>query len=128
MIIGIGCDIVKISRIKKLVVNFGDKFINRIYTLREIDAANSLCFDKKINYYAKRFAAKEATSKALGTGIGAKVAFIDIEIYNDSCGKPLVKLHCELFKNIKIFVSMSDEDDSAIAYTLAQKTIAQPFK
>jgi len=128
MIIGIGIDIVKIDRIARLINNFGDKFENKIFTVGEIVIANQkLNIATKISYYAKRFAAKEAFSKAIGLGIGRGVNFVDIEIINDKNGKPKIKLttaakqflqkHLK-HNNFKIDLSMTDERDIAQAIVI----------
>ena len=115
-IFGIGTDIVNIKRIEKLLKKKGDLFKNRIFTKKEI----KYCEAKKNSFhsYAKRFAAKEAVSKAFGTGIKKKVTFKNIEIYNDSNGKPFVKLNSSTSKFLKkklknkkysIFLSLSDD-------------------
>ena len=90
MIIGIGTDIIDIRRIKKTFTKYGEKFKNRCFSLNEIKRA-----DKRMNSvssYAKRYAAKEALSKALGTGIRKGINFKDIEILNNNFGKPSIKL------------------------------------
>ena len=118
MIKGIGCDIVKISRIEEQIAEFGDKFLNRIYTKNEI--ANSPDNPhKRIAYFAKRFAGKEAVSKALGTGIGSTVAFTDIEILNNSNGAPIAKI--DGFENLSIYISLSDEAEYAMSYCVISK-------
>ena len=89
-IFGIGTDIVNIQRMKKTLDKNNRTFKNRIFSKNEI----KYC-DKKndpSSYYAKRFAAKEALSKALGTGIRRGINFKDIEVSNDSFGKPIIKL------------------------------------
>lgn len=92
MIIGIGSDVVNISRIEAAILEHGDKFIQRIFTANEIAAAERISNpDKKIAHYAKRFAAKEAFSKAIGTGIG-EVNFKHIGVLNDEKGKPYIEV------------------------------------
>ena len=121
-IFGIGTDIVNIKRIRKTLNNNGSTFKKRIFTKNEIN----YCDKKKNSYsfYAKRFAAKEALTKALGTGIRNGIDFKDIEISNDSFGKPYVTLKGFaanfLKKKIKskkyfIYLSLSDEDPFAQA-------------
>ena len=89
-IFGIGTDIVNIKRIKKTLSSRNNKFKRRIFSESEIN----YCEKKKnpSSFYAKRFAAKEAFSKALGTGIRKGINFKDIEISNDNNGKPFIKL------------------------------------
>ena len=98
-------------------------FIKRIFSKNEIN----FCNKKKINrfnYYSKRFAAKEAFSKALGTGIGSKLSFNEIEINNDKLGKPSIKIRGKSLKStykilkrkkFKIFLSISDAALFAVA-------------
>lgn len=89
-IFGIGTDIVNIKRMEQSLKKNNKSFKNRIFSKNEI----SYCDNKKnpVSYYAKRFAAKEALSKALGTGIRKGINFKDIEISNDNLGKPSIKL------------------------------------
>ena len=115
-IFGIGTDIVNIKRIEKSLKRCGNRFKNNIFSKNEI----SYC-EKNKNpgpFYAKRFAAKEALSKALGTGIRKNIKFKNIEIHNDSYGKPSIKLKGAvddyLKKKIKrkkynIHLSLSDD-------------------
>ena len=113
-IVGNGVDIIENKRIKKSLKKKG--FINRIFTKNEINKSKKL--NNKINYYAKRFAAKEAFSKALGTGIRKEIKFKDISISNDSFGKPFIRLSGStkkyLIKQLKtkkyfIYLSLSDD-------------------
>ena len=89
-IFGIGTDIVNIKRMEKSLKRYGGRFKNNIFSKKEI----TYCEKKKdsVAFYAKRFAAKEALSKALGTGIRKGINFKDIEILNDNFGKPSIKL------------------------------------
>ena len=115
-IFGLGTDIVNIKRLEKVLKKNNNTFKTRIFSKSEI-----LYCDKKSNpfpYYAKRYAAKEALSKALGTGIRKGVNFKDIEISNNNHGKPSIKLKGEtaifLKKKIKkkkysIYLSLSDD-------------------
>ena len=116
-IFGIGTDIVNIKRIKKIIKKNKNSFINRIFSKNEI----VYCKKKKnpFPFYAKRFAAKEALSKALGTGIRKGINFKNIEITNNNFGKPSIELKGStaafLKKKIKakkysIYLSLSDCD------------------
>lgn len=117
MIVGIGCDIVAIKRIESSLNTHGDKFLNKNFSHAEI--SNSPDNKKlKSSYYAKRFAGKEAFSKALGSGIGGNVEFKEIEILNEVSGKPYVK--CDKFPNYSIHISLSDEKDSALAFVVIE--------
>ena len=90
MIIGIGSDLIDIRRIEKTLERFGDRFINRIFTPVEI--ARSERKAQRIPSYAKRFAAKEACSKALGTGFRAGVFMKDLGVVNLPSGKPTMAM------------------------------------
>ena len=92
MIIGIGHDLVDGRRIEKLVKRFGDHFLNRCFTSLEASQANSLTEKQKINFLARRFAAKEAAAKALGTGFRGGIRMIDIGVVNDKWGAPTLVL------------------------------------
>ena len=98
-IFGIGTDIVNIVRMEKSLKRYGSKFKNNIFSKNEI----TYCEKKKNSgaFYAKRFAAKEALSKALGTGIRKGINFKDIEIFNDNFGKPSIKLKGSTEKFLK---------------------------
>ena len=125
-ILGNGVDIVKNSRIKKLISN--KKFIKRIYTISEIKDSKKNKNNTK--YFAKRFAAKEAFTKALGTGFRNGINFNDISIKNNSFGKPYIYLNGKIKKSImknlkikkfKIFLSLSDEKKHSIAFVIINK-------
>ena len=121
-IFGIGTDIINTNRIKKSLNKKNTDFKKRIFSRNEI----LYCENKKnsFKYYAKRFAAKEAFSKALGTGIRKGIDFKNIEIFNDKLGKPSIILKGStasyLKKKIKskkyfIYLSLSDDDPWAQA-------------
>ena len=125
-ILGIGVDIVENSRIVKSLKN--KLFINRIFSNSEILTAKKLK-DKK-SYYSKRFAAKEAFAKTIGTGFRYNLSFKDITIVNDKLGKPsflitekIKKIIKKLFKtsSFDFFLSISDEKKYSIAYVVLQK-------
>jgi holo-[acyl-carrier protein] synthase len=124
MIKGIGVDLVSFTRIEELCGQFGEKFENRILVDSEIillneikSASGNIEVDKfkSVGFIARRFAAKEAISKALGTGIGEKISFKDIEVYSDKLGKPHVKILnkkltlLQLSETSNIQLSISDE-------------------
>ncbi len=91
MILGLGNDIVHIDRVEELLKKFGDRFIKRSYTPDEIHGAVRFGANNNIgraSYFARRFAAKEAFSKAVGTGFRAGLRFQDIGVINDELGKP----------------------------------------
>ena len=125
-IIGIGVDIIQNSRIKKAIKN--KSFVNRIFTKSEI--LSSKIKNYKTNYFAKRFAAKEAFIKSIGTGIRKGINFKDIYVINDKSGKPNIKfsnkvnnLIIKKFKtrNFNIFLSLSDEKNYSVAFVIIQK-------
>jgi holo-[acyl-carrier protein] synthase len=87
MIKGIGTDIIELSRVSELISRQG-KFIDRILTVNEKEKFERLSDTRKVEFLAGRFAAKEALSKALGTGIGSELSFLDIEVDADHLGKP----------------------------------------
>src|SRR5579871_4468688 len=90
MIIGIGSDIIDIRRIERTIERFGERFIERVFT--ETERRKSEGRANRAASYAKRFAAKEACSKALGTGFRAGVFWRDMGVVNLSSGKPTMKL------------------------------------
>ena len=125
-IIGIGVDIVNNNRLKKLVKK--KNFISRIFTNNE--QISSIKIKNKVNYFSKRYAAKEAFSKATGFGISRNLNFKDIEIKNNKKGKPSINLSKStiLFlkkkfkvKTFKTKLSLSDERNYSIAYVVIEK-------
>ena len=127
-IIGNGVDIIKNSRINNSLKING--FLNRIFTENEIQQGRKL--KNKINFYAKRFAAKEAFVKAIGTGFRSDINFIDIEIKNYKNGKPYISLSKKInnflkkkfkIQRYKVFLSLSDEKDYSIAFVVIDKKI-----
>ena len=90
MIIGIGNDLINISRIEKTIERFGDRFIQRIFTAQEQKKSEKR--QMRVASYAKRFAAKEACSKALGTGFREGVYWLDMGVINLPSGKPTMEL------------------------------------
>ena len=124
----IGTDIVSTLRIKKLITENGDKFLNKIYTDKEIEYCNSN--SKPYIHLSGKYAAKEAFVKALGTGFRYGINFKNIEIKNDILGKPFIKIDKTLshkikkkhkIKNFNIFLSLSDENKYAIASIVITK-------
>ena len=127
-IIGNGVDIIKNSRINNSLKIKG--FLNRIFTEKEIQQGKKL--KNKINFYAKRFAAKEAFVKAIGTGFRSEINFIDIEIKNYKNGKPYISLSKKLNNFLKkkfkiqkynVFLSLSDEKGYSIAFVVIDTKI-----
>ena len=123
--VGLGVDIIKNKRISDLLSN--KKFIERIFGKDEIINSNKV--KNKTNYFAKRFAAKESLSKALGTGFRKGLNFKNIQVLNNKLGKPYYLLNNSLKNMIKkkkkiqkfqLFLSISDEKDYSIAFTIIQ--------
>ncbi len=126
--IGIGVDIIENSRIKSLLTN--KNFIKRTFSKNEILISKKIL--NKTNFFSKRFAAKEAFSKALGTGFRNNLNFRDIEIANNKLGKPYYLLTNKIkqlikrkkkINNFKLFLSISDEKDYSVAFTVIQKIL-----
>ena len=125
-ILGIGIDIIKNQRVRSLIKN--KIFIKRTFGKNEIKYSNKI--SNKVSYFAKRFAAKEAFAKALGTGFRKNLNFKDVEVLNDKLGKPFYskskKINSIIYKQLKIkkynlFLSISDEKDYSVAFTILQK-------
>lgn len=89
MIAGLGLDIVELDRIGEIMER-NPRFIHRVLTVNEQNRLSQLSETRKVEYVAGRFAVKEAFSKALGTGIGERLSFLDIEVLNDELGKPVL--------------------------------------
>ncbi len=138
MIIGIGIDLISNDRIKKIIKKFDQNFKEKIFSKNELnDFENRYKNQDKlnqnaINFFAKRFASKEAFSKALGIGIGRGIDFNDIEISNDNLGKPFIKilnnkeakikeiLNCQEFN---IHLTISDEKSISGAVVIIEKVL-----
>ncbi|UII56213.1 holo-ACP synthase [Cytobacillus spongiae] len=116
MITGIGIDIVELSRIRAIVER-QRKFIDRILTDQEREKYVSLTGDRQIEFLAGRFAAKEAFSKAYGTGIGEELSFLHIEVDSDERGKPYIKLPF----NQGVHLSISHSKEYAVAQVVIEK-------
>ena len=122
MILSNGIDIIDIRRIKKAIEKYNFRFKKKCFHPGEINKSEKRF--KSVESYAKRYAAKEACAKALGTGLARGVFWKDIEVKNNKFGKPQIKLHNNAFKFLKkitksndcsIAVSLSDEKNYAIA-------------
>ena len=120
MTIAIGTDIVDIKRIADALERQGEKFVQRILTESEIEEFRER--DNSVAFLAKRFAAKEAIAKALGTGIGRGISFQHLIVSNNSEGAPQVELQenaADRLKQLggtKVLLSLSDEKNYALAY------------
>ena len=123
MIIGTGIDIVKNSRIERLINKYGQKFLEKIYLAGEIEYCNTKV-DSTASF-AARFAAKEALLKAVGTGM-RKNSWHDIEIFNNKLGKPEVRLYNNTASRAKelgvknIFLSISHEKEYSVAQIILE--------
>ena len=124
-ILGIGTDIVKNTRIKRLLKT--KKFISRIFSQKEIKKSQNL--SNKTTYFSKKFAAKEAFLKAVGTGITEGINFKDITVTNTNNGKPKILINSKVKKfvrqkltkkKINIFVSISDEAEYSISLVIIE--------
>lgn len=124
MIFGIGTDIVEVSRIEASIEKFGDDFAERI--LAESEMQSYLDSSIKPRFLAKRFAAKEAFSKALGTGLREPATFQNIAVSHDDLGKPILVLAQPLqdflaTKTIQyMHISISDEKNLAAAFVVLE--------
>lgn len=126
MIIGIGNDIIDIRRIEKTLDRFGERFVNRIYT--EIEVTKSERRLNRVASYAKRYAAKEACSKALGTGFRRGVFWKDMGVINLPSGKPTMNLTGGALTQLnkitpsgmkaEIHLTITDEPPQAQAFVL----------
>ena len=125
-IIGNGADIIDNIRIKKSIKNIN--FIKRVYSNTEVKESKKV--RNKINFFAKRFAAKEAFVKSIGTGFRKNINFKDISVKNNKNGKPQLIINKKIKKmikknfnmtNFKIFLSLSDEKKHSIAFVIINK-------
>ncbi len=123
MIVGVGIDLCDSRRIARSVERFGERFLKRVYTAGELQAAKGDALS-----LAKRFAAKEAVSKALGTGIRG-FNLEDIEVTNDSLGAPKIVLHKGALtalengagEGARVHISLSDEAPYAMAFAIVTR-------
>ncbi len=125
MIVGIGTDIVYIPHFQQALSQMGDKGIQRLFTPAEQALAKARQA-LTIPTYAKRFAAKEAVAKALGTGIGA-ISWTQIEVINNEQGAPFIQLHAQAANLLaskgghpQIHLSLSDDGDYAQAFVIIE--------
>jgi holo-[acyl-carrier protein] synthase len=135
MIIGIGSDLCDIRRIEKTIARHGDRFLERIFTPLERAKADRRA--NRIETYAKRFAAKEACAKALGTGFRAGVFFRDLGVVNLPSGKPTMRLTGGAAARLAailpagheavIDVTITDEYPLASAFVMIQAVPKVPF-
>ena len=128
MIVGMGTDIVDVRRINNIINKYGKKFKKKCFTKIEIEKSEKR--SNSVNSYAKRYAAKEACAKALGTGLASGVFWKDISVENNILGKPFIQLTgkaLDRFNQLShnkcsILVSLSDEKKYAIANVIIFKS------
>ncbi len=126
MILGLGSDITDVRRIEKVIAKHGDRFLDRIFTEQERARADRR--KNRVETFAKRFAAKEACSKALGTGIRAGVWWRDMGVVNHPSGRPTMQLTGGALKRLqamtppgheaRIDLTISDEGAMAVAFVI----------
>ena len=126
MIIGLGSDMVDVRRIARSIERYGERFLNRIYT--PVERAKAEGRANRVETYAKRFAAKEACSKALGTGFRSGVFWRDMGVVNLATGRPTMKLTGGALRRLEaitpagceahIDVSLTDEGPAAQAIVI----------
>jgi len=123
-VIGIGVDLVECKRIQHSLDRFGDRFLNRVFTQGEIEYSNSMKFPAR--HLAARFAAKEAVSKAFGTGIGKAMGWRDIDVRKKSSGEPYLVLSGQAdelaqARGMKsVLITLSHTDEHAMACVVIQ--------
>jgi holo-[acyl-carrier protein] synthase len=126
MIIGVGVDLIDIRRIERLIDRFGNQFTERVFTPGERQYAHSN--PNPVKVYANRFAAKEAATKALGTGLRGGIGWQDIEVKRTDSGAPVLALHNLALKKLisllpkgyepSFHISFSDEEPYSIAFVI----------
>ncbi len=130
MIIGLGTDVVNIGRVERAYQRYGKKFTEKLFTEQEQKDVTSVSEDKRAYKVAKLFAAKEAASKALGTGFSGGIAWSDIEISHDKSGRPLLIFHNKALKQAQkitggdafsAWLSLSDDYPLAQAVVVLEK-------
>ncbi len=124
MIIGNGIDIVDIERFTVVFKKYNDHFLYKFFTINEIEYSKKYKESRRIQFFAGRFAAKEAISKAFGCGFGSKLKWLDLEIISDSNGKPVLTQNEALLRiaNAECHISISHEKKYAISNAILFKT------
>jgi holo-[acyl-carrier protein] synthase len=136
MIYGIGTDIVLIKRIRDLLARYGDRFARRVLGPDELveylrrGSRGTAGADRAARYIAKRFAAKEAFSKALGLGLRGPMTLLSLQVLNDRRGKPIAVARKALEpylreRGLTAHVSISDEVDSAVAFVVLEQAVQE---
>jgi holo-[acyl-carrier protein] synthase len=124
-LIAVGTDILRVARIDEVLARLGDRFVQRILTLQEQQEYHAS--KQPARFLAKRFAAKEAIAKSLGTGIGRGVSWQDIQIEHDVQGAPLVRLSggarrvADELGGKRVVLSVADEVDYVVAFAVLAK-------
>lgn len=121
MVEGVGIDITEVSRIQKSIEDYGDLFTDKIFTAEE----KAYCLEKTFpfQHFAARFAAKEAFSKATGTGWNDSFSWQEVEVINEPSGKPYLRLSGSAFRNFgtkKVFLSLSHSGDHVAAVVVVE--------
>ena len=130
MILGLGIDLVELERIRSAFEKFGERFLKRI--LRPEEAAYCLSHKDPVPFIAGRFAAKEAISKAFGTGICSELGWLDMEVCHRASGAPYVVLHDDGLKLLEkrsaqtLYLSLSHTNQHATAVAILEGTGARP--
>jgi holo-[acyl-carrier protein] synthase len=122
MVEGVGVDVVEISRFKKSIDEFGEHFLNKIFTDKERAYADSKMY--QVQHLAARFAVKEAVAKALAKGWSGGFKWKDVEVENDDAGKPSVILYGhvkEILSGSSVMVSISHSENIVIAFAIIEK-------
>jgi holo-[acyl-carrier protein] synthase len=122
MVEGVGVDVVEISRFKKSIDEFGEHFLNKIFTDKERAYADSKVY--QVQHLAARFAVKEAVAKALAKGWSGGFKWKDVEVENDDAGKPSVILYGhvkEILSGSSVMVSISHSENIVIAFAIIEK-------
>lgn len=124
MILGVGIDLIEVERIQASYKRFGERFLNRI--LHPAEIAYCLTHKEPAPFLAARFAAKEAISKAFGTGIGAQLGWLDMEVGRRESGEPFVVLHGNGLKLLEerraraVLLSLSHTESHATAVAILE--------
>lgn len=122
MILGIGIDLVEVARVAAVASRHGDRFLRRMFTPLEVEKVHG----GREQYLAARFAAKEAALKALGTGLGGGIRWVDVEVDNLSSGQPVLRLHgralerAESLGASRYHISISHTADHALAQVVLE--------
>ena len=125
MIVGIGVDVVEISRVKRAIDEWGNFFLHKIFTKQELAYAQTK--KNPTPHIAARFAVKEAVAKALTTGWSGGFRWKDVEVENDSSGKPSVVLYGrvkEILHGSKVLVSISHSENIVVAFAVIERAAA----